>query len=109
MTPSPSETNFYCHSFSMEEKRRLKKSSPDASDEVANLRTFAGRITRHLSRKEPEEYNDQDLKLLTQLVRISVGIGALLRGNASLQARDSNVERSIEEAIRSMEADWSLA
>ena len=101
--------NFYSPSFSAEETRRLKKSSPDASDEVANLRAFAGRITRHLSQKEPGEYSDHDLKLLTQLVRISVGIGALLRGNASLQARDSNVERSIEEAIRSMEEDWSLA
>ncbi len=106
---SPTQTTFYLSTFSSEEKRLLKKCSPDASDEVANLRAFAGRITRHLVGKQPHEYSDLDLKLLTQLVRISVGIGALLRGNASAQVRDSHVERSIEEAIRNMDEDWSLA
>jgi hypothetical protein len=109
MTSSPSQTNFYSRSFTPEEKRLLKKSSPDGSDEIANLRTLAGRITSHLSRVQPSAYSDADLKLLTQLVRISVGIGALLRGNASLQGKDSRVEKSIEEALRSMEDDWSLA
>jgi hypothetical protein len=109
MTSSPSQSSFYTRWFNPEEKRYMKKSSPDGSDEVANLRAFAGRITRHLHRLEPCEYSDTDLKLLTQLVRISVAIGTLLRGNASLQGRDSQVEKSIEEAIRSMEEDWSQA
>jgi hypothetical protein len=108
-TQDPIKNSFYARWFSAEEKRYLKKSSPDGSDEITNLRIFAGRITRHLSRKDPQEYSDDDLKLLTQLVRISVGIGALQRGNASLQGKDSRVEKSIEEAIQNMEEDWSQA
>ena len=47
--------------------------------------------------------------MLTTLVRISVSIGALLRGNASLQDKDGRVEKPIEETIQSMENDWSMA
>jgi hypothetical protein len=112
-TPSksqdPTKNNFYARWWTVEEKRFLKKSSPDAGDEVANLRTFAGRLTRRLSQIDPGEYSNEDLKLLTSLVRISVGIGALLRGNASLQGKDGGVEKSIQEAIDSMEEDWSQA
>jgi hypothetical protein len=100
---------FYARWFSKEEKRFLRKSTPDGSDEVHNLRTFAGRITLRLSQKDPLEYSDEDLKLVNTLVKISVGIGALLRGNVTIQGKGSNVEKSIEEALQSMEQDWSLA
>jgi hypothetical protein len=108
-TPDSIKNSFYARWWTSEEKRTLKKSSPDAGDEVANLRTFAGRLTRHLSRLDPGEYSNEDLKRLTMLIRISVGIGALLRGNASMQGKEGSVERSIQEAIESMEEDWSLA
>jgi hypothetical protein len=107
-TSNPLKNSFYARWWTSEEKRYLKKSSPDAGDEVANLRTLAGRLTRHLSRLDPGDYSNEDLKRLTVLVRISVGIGTLLRGNASLQGRESSVEKSIQEAIESMEDDWSL-
>jgi hypothetical protein len=106
---APLTHSYYARWWTSEEKRSLKKSSPDAGDEVANLRTFAGRLTRRLSQIDPGDYSNEDLKLLTSLVRISVGIGALLRGNASQQGRDAGVEKSIQEAIQSMEDDWSLA
>jgi hypothetical protein len=105
----PIKDCFYARWFTGEERRQLKHSSPDGQDEVTNLRTFAGRLTRHLSQIEPADYSSDDLKLLTSLVRISVGIGALLRGNASLQGRDGRLDRSIEEAIESLEEDWSQA
>jgi len=108
-TPNTIKGIFYARWFTAAEKRDLKESSPDASDEVANLRTFAGRLTRRLSQIDPGEYSNEDLKLLTCLVRISVGIGTLLRGNASLQGKEASVEKSIQEAIQSMEDDWSLA
>jgi len=97
---NPINKCYYARWFSTDEKRLLKKSSLDACDEIANLRTFAGRLTRHLSQKEPGGYNDDDLKLLTSLVRISAGIGTLQRGNATIQNREGDVEKSIEEAIR---------
>jgi hypothetical protein len=106
---NPIQNSFYARWWTGEEKRYLKKSSPDAGDEVANLRTFAGRLTRRLSQKDPVEYSTDDLKLLTMLIRISVGIGTLLRGNASMQGKESSVEKSIQEAIQSMDEDWSLA
>jgi hypothetical protein len=105
----PIKNCFYTRWFSLPEKRWLKKSSQDGCDEVYNLRTFAGRLTSHLSGKEPAEYTDDDLKLLNSLVRISVGIGALLRGNASLQSKDGRLDKSIAEAIEGMEEDWSQA
>jgi hypothetical protein len=108
-TQDPIKDCFYARWWTGEEKRCLKKSSPDAGDEVANLRTFAGRLTQRLSQKDPGDYSNEDLKLLTSLVRISVGIGALLRGNIGLQGKESSVEKSIQEAIESMEEDWSLA
>jgi hypothetical protein len=97
---NPINKCYYARWFSAEEKRFLKKSSPDGCDEIANLRTFAGRLTRHLSRREPAEYSDDDLKLLTTLVRLSAGIGTLQRGNATIQNREGDVEKSIEEAIQ---------
>jgi hypothetical protein len=103
------KNSFYARWFTAEEKRTLKKSSPDGSDEISALRTFAGRITRHLSSIDPGQYSDDDLKLLNTLVRIAVGIGALQRGNVSIQAKDARVEKSIEEAIQGMEEDWSQA
>jgi hypothetical protein len=105
----PIKNCFYARWFAALEKKSLKKSSPDGCDEIYNLRAFAGRLTCHLSHKEPGEYTDEDLKLLNSLVRISVGIGALLRGNASLQGRDGRVEKAIEEAIEGMEEEWSQA
>jgi hypothetical protein len=107
--PDPIKTCFYSPWFAPLEKRWLKKSSPDGCDEVYNLRSLAGRLTAHLSRKEPGEYSDADLKLLTTLVRISVGIGALLRGNASLAGREGRLDQSIERAIESLEGEWSQA
>jgi hypothetical protein len=106
---SPLKNSFYARWWTSEEKRYLKKSSPDAGDEVANLRTLAGRLTRHLARLDPGEYSNEDLKRLTVLIRISVGIGTLLRGNANMQGRENSVEKSIQEAIESMQDDWSLA
>ena len=105
----PIKTCFYAAWFGIQEKKALRKSSPDGFDEVYNLRAFAGRITAHLFKKEPADYSDDDLKLLTTLVRISVGIGALLRGNFNMQARDGTTERSVAEAIQSMEDEWSQA
>ena len=107
--PNLIKNSFYARWWTGEEKRYLKKSGPVAGDEVANLRTFAGRLSRRLSQIDPGEYSNEDLKLLTTLVRISVGIGALLRGNLSLQGKDAGVEKSIQEAIESMEEDWSQA
>ena len=106
---NPIKNSFYARWWTSEEKRYLKKSSPDAGDEVANLRTLAGRLTRHLSQLDPGDYSNEDLKRLTMLIRISVGIGALLRGNAGMQGKEASVERSIQEAIESMDEDWSLA
>jgi hypothetical protein len=96
---NPLNKCYYARWFSVEEKRFLRKSSPDGSDEVANLRTFAGRLTRHLSQREPSDYSDDDLKLLTSLVRLSAGIGTLLRGNATIQNREGDVEKALEEAV----------
>lgn len=107
--PDPIKTCFYAAWFSPAEKKSLKKSSPDGFDEVYNLRAFAGRITAHLFKKEPADYSDDDLKLLGILVRVSVGIGALLRGNFTIKGRDGGMERSIEEAIENMQQDWSQA
>jgi hypothetical protein len=109
MSLDPIKNCFYAPWFAALEKKALKKSSPDGFDEVYNLRAFAGRLTCHLSQKEPGEYTDEDLKLLNSLVRISVGIGALLRGNASLQGRGGSVDKAIEAAIDGMEAEWSQA
>jgi hypothetical protein len=106
---NPIKDCFYARWFTAQEKRDLKKSSPDGCDEISNLRCFAGRITRHLSQKEPAGFSDEDLKLLNTLVRISVGIGALQRGNATRQGKEARLEKSIEEAIESMEEDWSQA
>jgi hypothetical protein len=100
---------YYAGWFSAAEKRLLRKSSPDGSDEITNLRCFAGRLTRHLAQKQPGEYGDDDLKLLNTLVKISVGIGALQRGSPGRQGRSSAVEKSIQDAIENLEADWSLA
>ena len=112
MPPNPDDPIkdcYYSRWFSTREKRDLRKGSPDGGDEVANLRAFAGRITAHLSQKGPAEYSDEDLKLLGILVRISVGIGALLRGNFNMQSRDGTNERSIADAIQSLEDEWSQA
>jgi hypothetical protein len=110
MTPTNPITHcFYARWFTQEEKRFLKHSSPDGCDEIYNLRTFAGRITGQLSHKVPLEYSDEDLKLINTLVKIEVGIGALLRGNVTIQGRGSRVDKSIEEALQGMEQDWSLA
>ena len=109
MPENPIHNCFYARWFSGEEKRYLKKSRPDAQDEIANLRTLAGRFMRLLSQKEPAEYNDADLKLLNSLVRISIGIGALQRGDLSQHGREGRLEKSIEEAIQSLEDDWSQA
>jgi hypothetical protein len=65
---NPIKTCFYARWWTAEEKRGLKKSSPDAADEAANLRTFAGGLTQRLSRKDPGDYSNEDLKLLTSLV-----------------------------------------
>jgi hypothetical protein len=108
-SPYPLKNSYYACWWTSAEKRALKKCSPDAGDEVANLRAFAGRLTRHLSMLDPGEYSNEDLKRLTMLIRISVGIGTLLRGNATMQGKDSLVERNIQEAIENMEEDWSLA
>lgn len=107
--PDPIKTCFYAAWFGMQEKRALRKSSPDGFDEVYNLRAFAGRISAHLFKKEPADYSDDDLKLLATLVRISVGIGALLRGNFTINGKDGGVEKSIQAAIENMEQDWSQA
>jgi hypothetical protein len=103
------KTCFYVRWFSLLEKKWLKKSSPDGFDEVYNLRAFAGRLTSLLCQKEPAEYTDKDLKLLATLVRISVGIGALLRGNATIQGKSGNPDRSLDAALDSLEEDWSQA
>jgi hypothetical protein len=105
----PIKDCFYARWFTGEERRQLKQSSPDGQDEVTNLRTFAGRLTRHLSQIQPADYSNDDLKLLTSLVRISVGIGALLRGNFTINGKVGGVEKSIQAAIENMEQDWSQA
>jgi hypothetical protein len=109
MPENPLTNNFYARWFTREEKRCLKKSSPDAQDEIMALRALAGRLTRHLSTRQPDEYSDHDLKLLTSLVRIAAGLGTLMRLGISLQGRDGRFEKSIEEAIQSLEDDWSQA
>jgi hypothetical protein len=98
-TPDPIRDCFYARWFTREEKRYLKKSSLDGSDEVNNLRIQAGRLTEHLSRKQVSEYSDDDLKLLTSLVRISAGIGALQRGNATIQKGEDSAGRALGEAV----------
>jgi hypothetical protein len=108
-TENPIKNCFYARWFTRVEKRFLRKSSPDGCDEIYNLRTFAGRITAQLSHKDPLEYSDDDLKLINTLVKIEVGIGALLRGNVTIQGKGSPVDKSIQEAIQSMEQDWSQA
>jgi hypothetical protein len=109
MPENPIKNDFYAGWLTAEERRRLKKAGGDAQAEIAALRTFAGRITRRLSTKEPEEYSDEDLKCLNTLVRLTVAIATLLRTNVTVTGRDSNVEKSIEEAIQGMEEQWSLA
>ena len=98
-TLDPVKNCFYARWFAAAEKKGLKKSSPDGFDEVYNLRSIAGRLTCHLSKKEPAEYSDGDLKLLNTLVRISVGIGALLRGSVIIQSRDGSAQKSLQAAI----------
>ena len=107
--PEPIRNCFYAPWIKLQEKRDLQASSPDGLDEVYNLRVLAGRITRRLALKEPEEYNDSDLKLITALVRISVGIGALVRGNFSMHLKDGSLERELAEDVASLGEDWSQA
>jgi hypothetical protein len=106
MTATLPKPCFYARWFTREEKFFLKKAGPDAADEVANLRTFAGRFTRHLSAKQVPDYTDDDLKVLIQLVRISIGIGTLLRGNDAMQGKsDYRPNKSYEEGMRLMDAE----
>lgn len=100
---------FYAHWFTEDEKKNLIHGREDALDEIDNLRRFAGRITKRLAKIEPEAYSEADMKCLDTLVNINIAIGTLLRTNALITGKDSNVEKTIEDAILSMEERWILA
>jgi hypothetical protein len=100
---------FYAHWFTEDETKNLEHGREDARDEIANLRRFAGRITQRLLKIEPEVYSEADMKCFDTLVNINIAIGTLLRTNALMTGKHSNVEKSIEDAILSMEERWILA
>ena len=92
-----------------EKAKNQEKEREDALDEIHSLRIYAKRIKERLDNKEPEKYSDADLRSINTLVEINLAIGTLLRTNALIGGKSSDVEKSIEEAIASMEERWVLA
>jgi len=100
---------FYAKRYSPTETSDLDKTRQDLLDEINVLRVFARRITDRLSDKSAGEYSEDDVRCLNILVNITISIGTLMRSQAMISGRSSNIEKSIEDAVLSIKERWTLA
>ena len=100
---------FYSKRFSQEENKALDCARQDPLDEIACLRTHANRVSTWLLEKDPSEMDETYFKAVNTLVTINIAIGTLLRTQALLTGKSSNIEKSIEDAIISAKERWILA
>jgi hypothetical protein len=100
---------FYSRRFTKEENLALEHARQDTLDEIACLRTHANRVNAWLLERDPSEFDVAYFAAVNTLVNINIAIGTLLRTQALISGRSSNIEKSIEEAIISGRERWILA
>ncbi len=100
---------FYSRRFTQEENLALERTRQDTLDEIACLRIHANRVNAWLLEKEPGDFDQAYFAAVNTLVNINIAIGTLLRTQALISGRSSNVEKSIEEAIIAAKERWILA
>lgn len=100
---------FYSRQFTKELNEALSHARLDVLDEIACLRAQAIRVNDWLLQRDPNELDEAYFAAVNTLVNISIAIGTLLRTEALITGKSSNIEMAIEEAVLSMKERWILA
>ena len=100
---------FYSRRFTKEVNEALVYARQDTLAEIACLRAKAIRVNGWLQEKDPSEFETDYFTAVNTLANISIAIGTLLRMQALITGKASNVEQAIEQAIIDAKERWILA
>jgi hypothetical protein len=84
---------FYSRRFTKEVNEALVYARQDPLDEIACLRAQAIRVSGWLQEKDPSEFDTAYFTAVNTLANIAIAIGTLLRTQALITGKASNVDK----------------